>query len=63
MASNAVASKNSNERQFPWPSDVRVAQVSVGSSVDDPTDYCKIHNLRGDGPGMRTIILGARFEF
>jgi hypothetical protein len=35
----------------------------VNTNVDDPNNYDKIFNLRGDGPGMRTIILGARLEF
>jgi hypothetical protein len=35
----------------------------MDTNVDDPINFGKIFNLRGDGPGMRTIILGARLEF
>jgi hypothetical protein len=34
------------------------------TNVDNSTTtYGQISGLRGDGPGMRTIILGARLEF
>ena len=35
----------------------------ASTNPDNPSTYGMIFGLRGDGPGMRTVILGARLEF
>jgi len=35
----------------------------AGETLDSTSTFGKIFGLRSDGPGMRTVILGARLEF